>query len=496
MAKQLINIGNIINDGAGDTLREGAIKVNNTLNEIYNSLGNGIDLILVLDPASTPVDGQVLQWNDVSKRFQFGEAGARGFTGPQGPQGIQGIQGIIGPQGIQGEKGDIGPRLSVRGAVISVENLPASNNEEGDIYIVTSSGDSYVWQDTPDGDSSFSWINIGPLKGPQGDQGPIGPQGDQGPIGPQGTSGLSVIGAVTLVEELPLFNNLQGDFWIVTSTGDGYLWSPSLTGDSGFEWVNLGPWQASPSSVLSFTTIAVSGQNSVLADSDSDTLTLIAGTGISITTDAGADTITITNTGGGGGGEVNQNAFSNIAVAGQSTVQADNATDTLTLAAGTGITITTNASTDTVTIASTGGAGATTFTQLSDSANATIDQIYLPAITALAVTNNGASSYRFDQYGTADNPTVYAINGTTIAFNLNVAGHPFLIQTSGGSNYNEGLIHVTTAGVVTTGSNAQGKTSGTLYWKIPTAISGNYRYICSIHGNMVGVITIKDFSAI
>jgi plastocyanin len=195
-------------------------------------------------------------------------------------------------------------------------------------------------------------------------------------------------------------------------------------------------------------------------------------------------------------GGSSSNSFETIAVAGQSSVVADSATDTLTLAAGTGISITTNAGTDTVTITSTVSAGATAFTGLSDRADLTVDKFYLPAITMLTTTNNGASSYRFDQYGTADNPTLYALNGATIAFNLNVAGHPFLIQTSGGSNYNEGLIHVTTAGVVTTGESAQGQTSGTLYWKIPSSISGNYQYICSIHGAMVGVITIKDFAGI
>jgi plastocyanin len=75
-------------------------------------------------------------------------------------------------------------------------------------------------------------------------------------------------------------------------------------------------------------------------------------------------------------------------------------------------------------------------------------------------------------------------------------GHPFLIQTSGGANYNTGLVHVSTTGTVMTGSSAQGQTSGTLYWKIPNSISGNYRYICSIHGSMVGVITVKDFAII
>ena len=48
--------------------------------------------------------------------------------------------------------------------------------------------------------------------------------------------------------------------------------------------------------------------------------------------------------------EKNQNAFSNVAVSGQTTVAADTATDTLTLVAGDNVTITTNATNDSVTI--------------------------------------------------------------------------------------------------------------------------------------------------
>jgi hypothetical protein len=91
---------------------------------------------------------------------------------------------------------------------------------------------------------------------------------------------------------------------------------------------------------------------------------------------------------------------------------------------------------------------------------------------------------------------VYAINATTIAFNLNVSGHPFLIQNSSGTNYNTGLIHVSTSGDVSTGASAQGQTSGTLYWKIPDVISGGYRYQCSAHAPMVGSIFIKTFSTL
>ena len=261
-----------------------------------------------------------------------------------------------------------------------------------------------------------------------------------------------------------------------------------LRGDNTWATVAGGGGAASDS----FATIAVAGQSSVVADSATDTLTLIAGTGITITTDATTDTITFTNA---------QNTFSTVAVSGYSDVVADSATDTLTIAAGTGISITTDASTDTVTITSTVSAGATAFTGLSDvsSASLTVDRIYLPAITMLDVTATpGNTAYRFDQYGTTDDPTIYAINATTIAFNLSTltSTHPFLIQDNTGTLYNTGLVHVTTSGVVTTGSSAQGKSSGTLYWKIPDSISGNYRYQCQSHAGMVGTISIKNFGSI
>jgi hypothetical protein len=49
----------------------------------------------------------------------------------------------------------------------------------------------------------------------------------------------------------------------------------------------------------SFSTIAVSGQSNVVADSAADTLTLVAGSNITITTDATTDAITIAATSGG-----------------------------------------------------------------------------------------------------------------------------------------------------------------------------------------------------
>jgi hypothetical protein len=62
------------------------------------------------------------------------------------------------------------------------------------------------------------------------------------------------------------------------------------------------------------------------------------------------------------GAQVNQNAFSNIAVSGEGTIQADTTTDTLTIAAGTGISLTTDPVTDTLTITSTATSGVSSIT--------------------------------------------------------------------------------------------------------------------------------------
>ena len=145
--------------------------------------------------------------------------------------------------------------------------------------------------------------------------------------------------------------------------------------------------------------------------------------------------------------------------------------------------------------ASGGGGGSSTFSGLTEISTADVDahDIALQAKTTHIMTPNGSSAYRSDIYGTADNPTIYVRAGETIAFDLTdvTSSHPFQIETSGGSAYNDGLIHIATNGTRTTGASAQGKTSGTLYWKVPGTISGTYKYICTVHGSMIGDIEIE-----
>lgn len=263
---------------------------------------------------------------------------------------------------------------------------------------------------------------------------------------------------------------------------DGTVWN-LLTASS----------QVTISTPNTFSTVAVAGQSNVVADSATDTLTLVAGSNVTLTTDPTTDSITITSTASGGGGGGTSNSFANIAVAGQTTVAADSDTDTLTLV-GSGITITTDAGSDTITFTS---SAASTFTGLTEVAlgGFSIDQVYMPAITMLTVSNAGAVSYLFDQYS-GSNPTIYAIGGTTIAFKLQCEGHPFVIQDGTGTNYNTGLFHVALNGAVSTGTNAQGRVNGTLYWKVPASISGGYRYQCTLHPIMVGAITVKNIVSV
>jgi len=165
------------------------------------------------------------------------------------------------------------------------------------------------------------------------------------------------------------------------------------------------------SSSEAFKTISVSGQSDVVADAAADTLTLVAGSNMTITTNASGDEITFASSGSGG----SQNLFSTISVSGQSDVVADSTTDTLTLAAGNNVTITTDASTDTITINSTasgGGSGGSstqfaknTFTGDGSTTDFTLTQ---------SMTSEDGLIVFIDGVYQADN--VYSVSSSTLSF--------------------------------------------------------------------------------
>lgn len=239
----------------------------------------------------------------------------------------------------------------------------------------------------------------------------------------------------------------------------------------------------------SFGIISTNGQSSVVADSQSDVLNLIAGDNISITTTPSTDAITIS---------ANLNLSSIFSIAADDAVLVSiGQGETVQFLGGAGIETETDVDGN-VTISSS-FAESSTFANLPDVSltTLTVDQIYESAIATLRVDNVGTTAYTFNSHYTGNNPTIFALAGTTIAFHLAaISGLPFQIQDPTGVAFNSNLVHVAVNGTVSTGSAAQNKDSGTLYWRVPETISGNYRYQCSSFVPMVGAITIKRLSVI
>lgn len=129
-----------------------------------------------------------------------------------------------------------------------------------------------------------------------------------------------------------------------------------------------------------------------------------------------------------------------------------------------------------------------------NSAYALANLNYLQAATRLNVSYTSTTAYLFDQY-IGNNPTLNLLPGQTIAFDLNyVDANPFLIRlTAGGINVSTRLVHVSPTGVVSYNDEAQGKTSGVLYWKVPNDLT-NETYVyqnANQPGTMVGTIRLE-----
>jgi hypothetical protein len=105
-----------------------------------------------------------------------------------------------------------------------------------------------------------------------------------------------------------------------------------------------------------FSIVSVAGQSDILSSSIGSAINFAAGSNITLTTNPLTGTITIASAGVSGGGGTS-NSFTTIAVSGQSPVIADSSNETLTLIAGPNITLTTNPAGDAITISSSASGG-------------------------------------------------------------------------------------------------------------------------------------------
>jgi hypothetical protein len=263
-------------------------------------------------------------------------------------------------------------------------------------------------------------------------------------------------------------------------------------GNSTWTWDGVAwniTFSTSQSQTNAFGAVSVAGQAGIVADVPQDVLNLQAGTNITITTNATTDTITINS-------QPNITTVFSVAADDVTPVNIDLG-ETVQFLGGAGIETETDAEGN-ITISNT-FAESTTFDNLTDATTAglSIDTVYEAAIATLRVDNTGTTAYTFPNHYTGNNPTIFALAGTTIAFDLtDIPGLPFEIQNSAGQAYNIGLVHVAPNGTVSTGADAQGKSSGTLYWRINESVSGTFRYQCQTQAPMVGAITVKRLSVI
>jgi hypothetical protein len=185
-----------------------------------------------------------------------------------------------------------------------------------------------------------SWKkDLGNLKGEKGDK---GEKGERGAYGPQGPVGQGIIGGGNTGQVLTKKSNTSYDLEWKTPTGGG--------GGGSVAWGGITGTLSDQTDLQT----ALNEKQGIITNSDSITQ---GSTNLFLTT---AERTKLTNTSGTNTGD--QNTFSTIAVSGQSDVVADSTSDTLTLVAGSNITLTTNATNDEITIDSTGGGGGGGFT--------------------------------------------------------------------------------------------------------------------------------------
>jgi len=266
-------------------------------------------------------------------------------------------------------------------------------------------------------------------------------------------------------------NPLNNDTYVSNGTTwqfDGVAWNV-IPGDSlGFQ--------------TGFSTI-IGGSQSISADTPGDTFTLAAGKNIEITASDNTNTVTISS-------DVASEYSFNV-TADDSTQKIVSSGETISFIGGTNISTSSDIEGN-ITISQ---AGSLLFSNLTDRAGLTIDQIYEQAIVRFKVDNTGTSAYLFQPHYSGSNPDLYVISGTTVAFDLNaIPSLPFELQDATQDPLTENLVHVANDGTISLDSDAQGKDSGTLYWRIPETFTGTYRYECQLFPAMFGPILIKKLS--
>ena len=490
MAKQNLSVGSAANDGTGDTLRDGAIKLNSVIDELYTNLGNDTNLQVNI---GAPVNDQVLRWTGTAfteshfdslsadlnvKAFKIiSESAGNIVIEPDTTGDIEFKAGSQGSKKVYVDGADGYLKWTSPYALLS--DLPDVTAHQGMLGYVNDTGKAYVahssWTqllDTTDGISILSdvdtTVNGGPSDGQvlkwNGTSTKWEPANDETATGGGGTT-------------QNLFETFTGDSGTTTASAandtfnivGGTNISTALVGDT--LTITMTGALGDPDQNLFETFGADNGSTS--ATVTTDTLNFLGGTGISTNLNAGA--ITITND----SPNIVQNVLQSVSGdSGSYTAVASNSG--FTIAGGTGIT--TAVSSNTLTITNTAS-----FPSASENDNIVYDgsawiATESPTISFI-ITSNATAGYRFDGGGLptgSDNPTIYVYRGFTYRFNNTTGGsHPFEINVSQNGSAVSGV---------------SGSQSGVQFWTVPQTLSAGttYKYQCGIpsHTAMIGDIVV------
>lgn len=498
MAKQNINIGGIANDGTGDSLRDGAIKVNTVFDEIYNVIGDGSNIQINTDNAAAY---HVLKWNG----SQFAPA----------------------------HYDTLGADLNVNGKLITSStntDIRLRPGGSGDIKLHTGSSEqAKVYIDGLDGNLKYSCFYelISDLPNAGEHHGMFAHvHGTAHSYFAHSGNWTQLLDTNSSINELSdvdtsivpangqvlKWNSATGK-WIPgnDNTGEGTginqnLWE-TITADSGTttasavnDTLNIRGGTGVTTSIVgdTLTINAALSQNvfqtissqsgSTSATTTTDTLTVNGGTGI--TTAVSGKTLTITNS----SPNVIQNVFTSVIADTGTPITATTATSSLSVIGGQSIATNIDSngrlvigysgdvisSLDTLTdvTLSAPTTGSSLWKNLQDWEDAPSPVLYY------SISSNGQSAYRFTGPGlsnSTDDPTLIVYRGFTYIFNnMTGASHPFALRTAdintGGVDYTGGLTGIQT---------------GFQYWTVPMDAPNSIVYQCTIHSGMIGTITIR-----
>ena len=496
MAKQNLNIGSSANDGTGDSLRDGAIKLNSVIDELYTNLGNDTNLQINV---GSPTTGQFLKWNG----SQFAEGALDSLTADLDVAGNKIISSSSGDITIQpngtgdikfwgGGTGNALTYIDGDDGKLKYSNHFAASGDLPD-NVVHHGMFAYV-----SGDTTARVATAGGWKKLIGEDHSIGDLGDVDLTVGGGASDGQVLkwdgtnsywypandetasggGGGTTQN---LFETINADSGSTTASAatdtltiaGGSNISTSIAGDT----VTIAMTGALGAPDQNVFTVIGTDNNSKTASSTTTTINFIGGTGVS--TDVAGDNLTITNT----SPNVVQNVIQSIS-GDSGSYTSNSSTGGVEIMGGNGVT--TGVASNTLLI------NAELFMQSGFSVGENKALIFgSNGVESVAsggmgwnIGANGSSAYRFTGPGvnsSTDNPTLYLYRGFTYRFaNDTGASHPFAIRVSaGGAAVTDGV---------------SGNQEGVQYYTVPMSLSAGttYKYQCTVvsHAGMIGDLVI------